>query len=177
MKKIIDGIIVVEGKSDVSLLSNYIDSEFVITNGSEISKETIDYLKSKSQTTKIYILTDPDSPGKRIRDVLDANIDGLIHCFIKKETSIKHGKVGVAEGNIDEIIESLSIGITTKKNERGNLTMNDLVNLGYAGDNKSKKKREFLSNNLHLGFCNAKTLLKRLNYLGITKEQLGNYEK
>ena len=33
MKKQIKGILVVEGKSDVAFLTNYIDAEFVITNG------------------------------------------------------------------------------------------------------------------------------------------------
>ena len=32
MKKHINGIVVVEGKSDVAFLSNYIDAEFVITS-------------------------------------------------------------------------------------------------------------------------------------------------
>lgn len=177
MKKQIDGIVVVEGKTDIALLSNYLTAEFVITNGSEISKETIDYLKHKSQNNKIYVLTDPDSPGKRIRDVLDQNINGLIHCFIKKETSIKHGKVGVAEGDIDEIIKALSQGITTDKNNNGNLTMDDLYELGYVGSCNSKMQRDRLSKELHLGFCNGKTLLKRLNYLKISKQQLQSYEE
>lgn len=177
MKKVINGIVVVEGKSDVALLSNYIDVEFVITNGSEISKSTIDYLKLKSSTTKIYVLTDPDSPGKRIRDILDQNIDGLIHCFIKKESSIKHGKVGVAEGDIKEILESLSVGITSNKNSLGKLTMDDLYELGYVGHENSTLRRKRLSSELHLGFCNGKTLLKRLNYLGISKDELMKYEK
>lgn len=176
MKKHINGIVVVEGKSDVAFLSNYIDAEFVITNGSEIDKKTIDYLKNKSKNTKIYVLTDPDSPGKRIRDILDCNINGLIHCFIKKESSIKHGKVGVAEGNIDEIMDALSSGIVYGKNKTGSLTMNDLVELGYVGEKDSYNKRKVLCDNLHLGFCNGKTLLKRLNYLCINKEQLEKYE-
>ena len=41
----VDGVIVVEGKSDIAFLSNFIEAEFVITNGSEISKDTISYLK------------------------------------------------------------------------------------------------------------------------------------
>ena len=85
----IDGIIVVEGKSDVSFLSSFINAEFVTTNGSEISKETIDYLKESIKNKDIYVLTDPDSPGERIRKILNENISGLKHCFINKENSIK----------------------------------------------------------------------------------------
>ena len=43
MKKIINAIIVVEGKSDVQFLESFIDAEFVITNGSDVPRETINY--------------------------------------------------------------------------------------------------------------------------------------
>ena len=172
MKKHIDGVLVVEGKSDVSFLSNYIDAEFVITNGSDIPNETIEYLKNVSKRKKIYVLTDPDSPGKRIRDVLDENIPNLNHAFISKEKSIKCGKVGVAEGDITEILEALKNAITTNKDNKGCLTTNDLYELGLLGKEDSKEKREIVSKKLHLGHSNGKTLLKRLNYLGISKEEL-----
>ena len=70
MTKIINGIIVVEGITDVSFLSQFIDAEFVTTNGSEIPLETIEYLKNSQEKRDIFVLTDPDSPGKKIRDTL-----------------------------------------------------------------------------------------------------------
>ena len=48
MKHFVDGIIVVEGTSDVSFLTQFIDAEFVTTNGSEIPTKTIEYLKKSS---------------------------------------------------------------------------------------------------------------------------------
>ena len=45
MKTIINGVIVVEGITDVSFLSQFIDAEFITTNGSEIPETTIYYLK------------------------------------------------------------------------------------------------------------------------------------
>ena len=166
----INGIVVVEGKTDVSFLSSFIDSEFVITNGSEISKETIEYLKNSNKD--IYVLTDPDSPGERIRKILDENISGLHHCFVKKEKSIKNGKVGVAESTKEEIENAFKNYVTTKKPEEGDLTMDDLVKLGLSGSKDANKIRIELSNKLHLGHCNAKTFLKRLNYRNINIEEL-----
>ena len=46
MKKIVDGIIVVEGKTDVSVLSSFLDAEYVITNGSAIDNDVLNYLLS-----------------------------------------------------------------------------------------------------------------------------------
>lgn len=173
MKKKINGIIVVEGKSDVELLSSYIDAEFVITNGSAISDETITYLKNSNRD--IYVLTDPDFPGKKIRDELSSNIANLKHVFIKKENSIKHGKVGVAEGDINEILEAIENAYEEKEIRLGNLTMSDLNEMGLTGSEDSRAKRDLICDKLHLGFCNAKTLLKRLNNNGITKEELRKY--
>lgn len=168
----IDGIIVVEGKSDVSFLSSFIDAEFVTTNGSEISKETINYLKESIKTKNIYVLTDPDYPGERIRKILDENIDGLNHCFINKENSIKKGKVGVAESNKEEILKALSNATKTNQINQGSITLNDLVVLGLCGDTNSEEKRNKIAKELNLGHCNAKTFLKRINYRGISIDEL-----
>ena len=84
MKKTLDAILVVEGKTDVAFLSNYIDAEFVITNGSDVPPKTIEYLKEASKNREIIVLTDPDFPGKKIRDTLDKEIPNLKHCFIDK---------------------------------------------------------------------------------------------
>lgn len=173
MKKKIDGIIVVEGKTDVAFLSNYIDAEFVITNGSALSDETIDYLKNSQQT--IYVLTDPDFPGKKIRDELSSKLTNLKHVFISKEKSIKHGKVGVAEGDIDEILEAFKNAYTENKVTKPIIFMNDLVELGLVGEGEASEKRKHVCDKLHLGFCNAKTFLKRLNNCRITKEDLKKY--
>ena len=168
----IDGIIVVEGKSDVSFLSSFINAEFVTTNGSEISKETIDYLKESIKNKDIYVLTDPDSPGERIRKILNENISGLKHCFINKENSIKKGKVGVAESTKEEILNALSNAVSVNDNNIGSLTLNDLVTIGLCGDKDSEEKRNKVAKDLNLGHCNAKTFLKRLNYRGISIEEL-----
>lgn len=172
MKTKINGIIVVEGKTDVAFLSEFIDAEFVITNGSEISEKTIEYLKNYHENRDIFVLTDPDSPGKRIRDVLDSNIPNLKHCFVAKENSIKHGKVGVAESTKDEVLNALKNYITSSKNPVGAITMSDLVDLGLVGNEFSEVNRSKITEKYHLGYCNAKTFLKRINNCGITLKEI-----
>ena len=174
MSKIINGIIVVEGKSDVEFLSTFIDAEFVTTNGSEISQKTIEYLKKSAENRDIFVLTDPDSPGKRIRDILDQNIPNLKHCFIPKENAIKKNKVGVAESTKEEVLKALSNAVQTNSKIKGNITSSDLVILGLLGNQDSAKKRFMVAEKFHLGFGNAKTFLKRVNYSGITLEELKN---
>ena len=172
MKHFVDGIIVVEGTSDVSFLTQFIDAEFVTTNGSEIPTKTIEYLKKSSGNRDIFVLTDPDSPGKRIRDILDQNIPNLKHCFISKEKSIRSNKVGVAESTKEEVLQALKNYLTTQKSKIGAITHNDLYALGFEGDELSKERREKVCNKYRLGFCNAKTFLKRVNYSSLTIDDL-----
>ena len=148
-------IIVVEGTSDEALISSFMDADIVVTNGSDI-----------------VVLTDPDCPGKRIRDILNREIPGLLHAFVLKEHAIKHHKVGVAESSKEDVLDALSHIVPTASSDRGKLTMADLVELGLMGEDNSSSKRAKLERVLHLGHTNAKTLLKRVNALALTKEEL-----
>lgn len=65
-----NGIIVVEGKTDVAFLSSFIMSEYVITNGYELPKSEIAYLEAASKIKQVLVITDPDEPGKQFEQDL-----------------------------------------------------------------------------------------------------------
>lgn len=165
-------VIVVEGNTDKSFLLSFLDADIVTTNGSDVPRETIEYLKELSKTRDIVVLTDPDSPGKRIRDVLDENISNLKHAYVRKEVSIKHHKVGVAESTKEEVVAALANLIPSKNVGQGNLKMDDLYSLGLIGRKDSSWKREAIEKSFRLGHTNGKSLLQRLNSLNISKEDL-----
>lgn len=167
------GAIVVEGKMDLDLLSQFLDCEIITTNGSEISQKTIDYIKEVKKIKKVIVLTDPDAPGKRIRDILNQNIEGLDNAYLPKEKCIKKNKVGVAECDKETILEALDNLIPGESSGREcDITQADLLELGLVGCADSSMKREELEKSLHIGHTNGKTLLKRLHTLGISKKEL-----
>ncbi len=172
MKKSLNAVLVVEGKSDVSFLSSFIDAEFVITNGFALPKETIEYLKTISASKEIIVLTDPDFPGKNIRTKLDEQIPNLKHCFVSKEVSIKHGKVGVAESTKEEVLNALENCFVAKRDPLGTLTTSDLYELGLLGNPDSSYLRNKVSEQLHIGHTNAKLFLHRVNSLNISFDEL-----
>lgn len=167
----IDEVLVVEGKMDKQLLEQYIDGDIITTNGSAISDDTISLLKELSKTRKIIVFTDPDFPGKQIRNKIDSEVE-CIHCFIEKSKAIRGKKVGVAETNIEDLLEVLKEKISSSSYNKGNIDIYDLNELGLNGSSNSSKLRDLLSKKLHIDHCNAKMLVKRLNMLGITKERL-----
>lgn len=173
-KTVINALIVVEGTTDVSLLTSFLDAEIVATNGSDVPRETIDYILEASKRKDVIVLTDPDYPGKRIRDVLDRHIPNLKHAYIPKEKAIKHHKVGVAESDKETILDALSHITITKSPTPGNLTYSDLLKLKLVGEN-SRVNKENVEAHFHLGYGNGKTLLKRLNAMNIDKKQLEEF--
>ncbi len=181
MKQVLKPVIVVEGTSDVNKLCLLVDADFVVTNGSEVSRETIEYIKNLSFFRQIIILTDPDYPGMRIRNIINQEIPGCYNAFVSKEKSIKKNKVGVAECENQEILNALNNMIKYQEIEVSeNINNQDLYFLGLIGQKDSVNKRKYLCQIYHLGETNGKTLLKRLNMLNISldriKKDLENYE-
>lgn len=165
-------LIVVEGKTDLIFLKSFLDADLVITNGSEISKETLEYIKEANKRQGVIILTDPDYPGLRIRNLITEYIGDCKHAYIEKSKAIKGKKVGIAETKKEDIIEALKNVVTYKKDNEKLVCESDLYEMGLLGRDDSKKLREKVCNYYHLGWCNAKTFLKRINMFGLTKEKI-----
>lgn len=173
MKIKYSNVLVVEGKMDKDLIESFLEADIVTTNGSEVSRETIELVRELSKSRTVVVLTDPDAPGKRIRDILNSEISGLYNAFIPKEKAIKRHKVGVAESDKQTILEALeNLMLPETKGPESDLTMSDLYEFGLIGANDSTKKRTVLENKLHIDQANGKTLLKRLKALGINKKEL-----
>ena len=77
------------------------------------------------------------------------------------------------EANKEDILEALENVVTFDNYNKGTITANDLYELKIAGLD-SKNNKEKIINYYHLGKCNSKTLLKRLNLLGLSRKDLEN---
>ncbi len=172
MKHTCASAIVVEGQSDIQFLTTFVEAEFIATNGSDVPRETIEYLQSLSKIKPIIVLTDPDGPGTRIRHLLDGEIPNLYHAFIPKQGSIKKNKVGVAESTKTLILKALELPIFTATITTGKLTMNDILTLGLTGGINATVRRRMVEAAFRLGYNNAKQLLFRLNNLNINYKQV-----
>ena len=116
----------------------------------------------------IIIFTDPDFPGMQIRQKVSARIPNCKHAFVAKKDAIAHGKVGIAEAKKEAIIQAIQEASTFIEN-RESITWQEFISLDIIGD---KQKRLKIYDMFHLGYGNAKTLFKRLNMAGITKEMI-----
>lgn len=155
----------------IKIESVYKGIKCVITNGSEISDETLDLIKELSKKYRIICFLDPDFPGERIRSKIVSVVPNALHAYIKKELCIsKTGKkVGVEHAKKEDIKKVLDPILTKNFTNNNLLTTFDLFNLGIVGN---KNLRDFISSYYNVGRPNNKTLLNRLNMLDISYVEL-----
>ena len=171
-------VIVVEGKTDIAKLEKLTKAILISTNGSSVPRETIEYIKELSKDRRVIILTDPDYPGLRIRNILNNEIPNAYNAFVSRDKASNGKKLGVAETSVEEIIRALKEAqVFSVSKEENTVSLTDLYELGLVGQNNSTYLREKVYSHYHLGYGNAKTLIKRLSSIGITKEDIKEYLK
>ncbi len=175
MKKLkIDEIVVVEGRDDVTRLSQVIDATIVQLNGSTgLSREKISYINELSKRKGILLFTDPDFTGKKIREKINKNIEGkVVNIYVSREEATKNGDIGVENIDDEKIYNIFNEYLSTKlviddNNEKYVYDINKLLENGLIGDRLSKLKREILGDILKIGYYNSKGLLSMLNCMNI----------
>lgn len=172
VRKTIREVIVVEGKHDSDTLKKYYDCDTIETGGTSLPQETLDLIKEVQKKRGVIVFTDPDSPGNRIRNVINQTIPGCKNAFVEKKDARTEKKVGVEHADFEVLDEALSHLVTIDQ-RAGRLTMQDLYELGLAGRENSSALREKAGSYFHIGMGSAKTMLARMNCLNLTKEDIG----
>ncbi len=168
-------VFVVEGNHDkAKLKSIYPMCDVVTTNGKEISIETLELLKALNTSRGLILILDPDFPGKSIRQRINDYVGPTKHVFLSKQECIDHikHKVGVEHASTAYLKTMIDKHILASQVEKEMLTMTDMVNFGLTGSPYASEKRKAISIYFHLGECNAKTMLKRLNMFNIQKDAI-----
>jgi ribonuclease M5 len=171
MKKI-NEVIIVEGKNDLSHLKSFIDADVVITGGSSMNKEFWDLLSFYNKSGKNFlVLVDPDSSGEKVRQAISKAYPNAKHVFVEAKECKCKSKVGIEHASKEALLKALDKAITFN-NDKKSLSYQELTELGLTGLNSSSLLREKLTAKLGIGYCNAKTLLKRLNGINVDKIML-----
>ncbi len=169
--KTIKEVIVVEGKNDTNHLKEFFNVDTIETNGLGLNKETIELIKNINSKRGVILLLDPDTPGEKIRKRINDAIPKLKNVFLFKKEARTPKKVGVEHASKETLEKALKNVVTYGKSLE-TISYDEFCNLGLVGNKDSAFKREKVANKFRLGKCNAKTLFKRLNMLGIKKDQI-----
>ncbi len=175
LNNIINEVVVVEGYHDLAKLKTiYSDIDVYITNGSEISENTLEELKKLNESRGLILLLDPDYQGERIRRIIGDYVGPTKHAFMKKKDCINKNKtkVGIEHAKSALIVKALSSFYSTKKEGASKVMLNDLYHLNLIGKPNSKALRMDIGEKLVIGLNNGKTLLYKINMFGITLKDL-----
>ena len=164
MKYFINKIVVVEGKEDVSYLSSFIEAEYITTNGYQIPNEEVDYINEASKHKEILVLVDPDKAGREIENKLKSRLTKATYLSVNINKCLRGKKNGVAECEQEEIIRVLKPHFSNKNMQKTRSLQGKFTKL----DLTDRDLREYLSQKFHLGKCNLKKLLTRLETLEIS---------
>jgi len=180
--------IVVEGRYDKNTLSQIVDATILETSGFGIFKDKAQMalLRAVAEKRGLIIFTDSDGAGFVIRNHIKSAIPGkyLKHAYIpdimgkerRKAAPGKEGKLGVEGMSREIILEALRrCGATIEgetSDEAGQITKQDMMELGLSGGPDSSAKRLALIKKLNLPeHMSANALLQALNLL-ISVEEL-----
>lgn len=170
-------IIVVEGKDDTIAIQRAVNADTIETNGSAISKETLNQIAHAQSKRGVIVFTDPDYPGRRIRAIIEENILGVKHAFLPKEKALsKNGrKVGIEHASDEDIKKALeNVYSLNMEDFNEQITMEDLYSARLIGHKQAKQRRKRLGDILNIGMTNGKTLYKRLTMFQISLEQFNS---
>ncbi len=175
--------IVVEGRYDKNTLSQIVDAPILETSGFGImkDKQQLGLLRKVAATRGLIVFTDSDGAGFVIRNYLKGTIpaDQLKHAYIpdvfgkerRKDAPGKEGKLGVEGMRPEVIIDALLRAGATVEGEQtvlphGNITKQDMMDLGLSGGADSASKRKKLLIKLDLPeHMSANAMLQALNLL------------
>lgn len=175
--------IVVEGRYDKNTLSQIVDAPILETSGFGIMKDKkqLALLRKVAAIRGLIIFTDSDGAGFVIRNYLKGAIpvSQLKHAYIpdilgkerRKVAPGKEGKLGVEGMAPEVIVEALLRAGATVEGEvnthsSGNITKQDLMELGLSGGKGSSDARKKLLKKLDLPeHMSSNAMLQALNLL------------
>ena len=169
MNKInIDGVLIVEGKDDVSYLSSFVNALFFTTNGYDLSAEKVELLKKAAKVNKLIIFTDPDEAGEKIRNRLKSQIPGAFDAKCQKIIRKSKKKSGVAEMEKEAVLDALKDFVTATPTTPVKYNLSTLISLSIDPTNARSK----LVSKYRLIDGNNKYLENQLNILKISKQEI-----
>ena len=161
-------LIVVEGKHDKEKVEKLFDCTVLCTNGLALTADALKTIKAASEYNGVIVLTDPDFPGNKIRDLINSEVKNIKHVFVDRKKAIGKRNVGIEYVKDEDLIEALKNAVTITA-DKESISWSEYLNLGLM---KNKNKRDYLSGQLNLGQNNNKRLFRYLNMLGYRFDQL-----
>lgn len=172
----IQEVIVVEGKDDTKRIQMAVNADTIETRGSAISEETLDQIAALQDKRGVIVFTDPDYSGEKIRKIIQEEVPGVKHAFLKRKDAVPdhQGSLGVEHASLEVIRQALKNLYTEVPDAPAMISRETLMKNGLINGPEAKKRREILGEVLNIGYTNGKQLYKRLRLFEVTPGDFEN---
>lgn len=174
----IQEVVVVEGKDDTANLKRFYEVDTYETRGSAITDDDLERIEKLHDLRGVIVLTDPDYNGERIRRIITTAIPTVKQAFLNRDEAVPRSKtkgrsLGVEHASFEDLEKALK-GVRGNFEDEDNfdITQSDLIRLGLLLGSDSRQRREYLGQQLRIGYSNGKQLLKRLRLFGVTLAEM-----
>ncbi len=183
-KLTIDQAIVVEGRDDVTAVSEVASALIIPTHGFGIAAETWGMIAKAYEEKGLIILTDPDHAGEEIRRRLTEKFPDAIQAYVARSDATAADDIGIENAKPEAIAEALEKALsraghypegsstTSVHSDTVYADMSDLRELGLAGAEGASELRAELARALGIGYGNAGAFVKKLKGFGIGLDEL-----
>ncbi|WEV45049.1 ribonuclease M5 [Streptococcaceae bacterium ESL0687] len=172
----ISEVVVVEGKDDTRRLKQFFEVDTYETRGSAITDEDLEKIEILDQLRGVIVFTDPDFSGEKIRKRIVQALPSVKQAFLRREEArpSSHSKgrsLGVEHASFEDLKMALS-GAHNAREDFPEIPQAVLRELGLIMSDDGKSRREYLGEELRIGYTNAKQLPKRLALFAIDEEEV-----
>lgn len=165
-------VIVVEGYHDKQAIDAAVQADCLISNGSAVSETFLKQVERAARERGVIVFTDPDSPGERIRRIVSRRVPGCKHAFLPRhEARAADGDLGIENASPDSIRRALESVRTEWTGQEPEFSWQEMTEYGLTAHPKAADRRHDLGEKLGIGYGNAKTFWKKLNMLGISRDE------
>ncbi|WDL99007.1 ribonuclease M5 [Alicyclobacillus sp. ALC3] len=173
-RPIISEVVVVEGLHDRQAVERAVQADVWVLGGDRVAHRTLAELRRAATSRGVIVLTDPDGPGERIRRRVADAIPGVRHAFLSRRLARSSHGVGVEHAPDEAIVEALLQARQTVAAEpatAAEFSLADLEAAGLVGTPDAAQRRQVVGEQLGIGYGNAKAFVRKLNVLGVTREE------
>ena len=162
----IQEVLVVEGKDDTANLRRFYDVDTYETRGSAINDDDLERIEKLNDLRGVIVFTDPDYNGERIRKIIMNAIPNVKHAFLNRDEAAPKSKskgrsLGVEHASFEDLQKALSVVLGNFDDDNQfDITKADLMHMGLLMGNDSRKRREYLGEELHIHNHTAKRYIR-----------------
>jgi ribonuclease M5 len=164
-------VIVVEGYHDKQAVDAAVSADCLISGGSAVSETFLHQVERAAKERGVIIFTDPDHAGERIRRIVSRRVPGCKHAFLPRHEAMENGDIGIENAKPDAIRRALESVRTEWSGMEPEFSWQEMTEYGLTAHPKAAARRQYIGERLGIGYGNAKSFWKKLNMLGVSREE------